>query len=430
VIVTASVAIVGGGIGGMALALSFADAGIRDLHIYESTPKIKELGVGVNLQPNAVRELAELGLLDALYQVAIPTRELVFFSKHGQRVWAEARGLAAGYRWPQISIHRGQPLGLLHQAVLERLGPERVHPARHLVRCGQDGDHAWGDFAERPDGDSVERVEADLLVGCDGVHSVVRQTFYPDEGPPNWNGHTMWRGVTVGEPFLSGRTMIVAGYLGRRFVAYPISKRHEVGGRALINWVAELRTGEERPMPRQDWDHATDRDEILRQFKSYRFEFLDVPALIRGAETVYQYPMVDREPLPTWDFGRITVLGDAAHPMHPSGSSGASQAIVDGRVLARELALQASVERAVAAYDSERRPATAAVVLASRAMGPTSALELVEDRAPDGFVNLNDVVSQGELEQIAADFRHAAGLERDVLNSRPSLSVRTLRPAG
>jgi 2-polyprenyl-6-methoxyphenol hydroxylase-like FAD-dependent oxidoreductase len=428
--VTATVAIVGGGIGGMALALSLFDAGIRDLHIYESTPKIKELGVGVNLQPNAVRELAELGLLDDLYRVAIPTAELIFLSKHGQRIWAEDRGLAAGYRWPQFSIHRGQLLGLLHRAVLERLGPERIHPARHLVRCGQHGARAWGELAEGPDGPIVERVEADLLVGCDGVHSAVRQTLYPDDGPPNWNGFTIWRAATVGEPFLTGRSMIIAGYEGRRFVAYPISKRHADEGRALINWVAELRTPEGRPMPRQDWDHAADRDEILREFASYRFPFLDVPALIRGAETVYQYPMVDREPLPTWDFGRITLLGDAAHPMHPSGSSGASQAIVDGRVLARELALQPSVARAVAAYDAERRPATAAVVLASRAMGPTSALELVEERAPDGFVNLDDVVSQEELEQIAAEFRRAAGLERDVLNNRPSLSVRPLRPAG
>jgi 2-polyprenyl-6-methoxyphenol hydroxylase-like FAD-dependent oxidoreductase len=321
--------------------------------------------------------------------------------------------------------------------VVERLGPERIHPARHLVRRGQDGAHAWGDFADGPDGAHVERVEhaeADLLVGCDGVpsavHSAVRQTLDPDEGPPNWNGRTMWRAVTVGEPFLAGRSMIVAGYDGRRFVDYPISKRHEDHGRALINWVAELRAAEGRPMPRQDWDHVADREEILSRFSSYRFAFLDVPALIRGAETVYRYPMLDREPLPTWDFGRITLLGDAAHPMHPTGSSGASQAIVDARVLARELAVQPSVTRAISAYDAERRPATAAIVLASRAAGPAACLDVVERRAPDGFSNLDDVVSQQELEQIAGGFMRTAGLDRDVLNSRPSLSIRQLRPAG
>jgi 2-polyprenyl-6-methoxyphenol hydroxylase-like FAD-dependent oxidoreductase len=419
-----SVTIVGGGIGGMTLALSLVDAGIDDLNIYESASAVRELGVGVNIQPHAIRELAELGLLDALYDVAIPTAEVVYLSKHGRRVWSEDRGLAAGYRWPQFSIHRGQLLGVLYRAVLDRLGPERAHTARHLVRCGQDGAHAWGEFAGRPGGSSVERVEADLLVGCDGVHSAVRQTLCPDEGPPKWNGITIWRAVTVGKPFLTGRSMIVAGYNGRRFVAYPISKRHEDEGRALINWAAELRTAEGRPMPRQDWSHVADRDDILGPFEAFRFDCLDAPSLIEGAETIYQYPMVDRDPLPTWDFGRITLLGDAAHPMYPNGSNGASQAVVDARVLARALASRPSVAEAIAAYDAERRPATAAVVLASRGIGPERCLEIVEERAPNGFSNLEDVVSQQELEQLSLDFKRIAGFDPVVLNSRPSLSVR------
>jgi 2-polyprenyl-6-methoxyphenol hydroxylase-like FAD-dependent oxidoreductase len=245
---------------------------------------------------------------------------------------------------------------------------------------------------------------------------VVRQTFYPDEGPPKWNGITMWRGLTVGEPFLSGRTMIMAGHFRRRVVIYPISKRHEDQGQALINWVAELKTDDDQPMPAQDWEHTARLEEVLEPFSSYVFDFLDVPALIRRAEVIYQYPMVDRDPLPTWNFGRVTLLGDAAHPMYPVGSNGASQAILDARILARELALTPSIEAAVASYDAARRPATAKVVEANRQVGPERCMEIVEQRAPDGFTNLNDIVGTRELEEISRAYKRTAGFDPDTLN--------------
>jgi 2-polyprenyl-6-methoxyphenol hydroxylase-like FAD-dependent oxidoreductase len=423
--VTVKIAIVGGGIGGLALALAMIDAGISDVDIYESASAVKELGVGINVLPHAVRELTELGLLGDLSGVGIPTAEWVLHSKHGQRIWSEPRGVAAGYNWPQFSIHRGELLGVLYRAVLGRLGADRVHTGHHLIRFGRTkGAEVWGDFVDRVTGESVARVEADLLVGCDGIHSVVRQALYPQEGPPKWNGITMWRGVTEGNPFLSGRTMIAAGYPGRTVVIYPISKRHEDQGRAWINWVANARTAEGGPMPAQDWQHAVDREQVLATFASFRFDFLDVPALIRSAEVVYQYPMVDRDPLPTWDFGRVTLLGDAAHPMYPTGANGASQAIIDARVLARELALQSSVQAAVTAYDTQRRPDTGAVVEANRQGGPMRPLALVEQRAPNGFTTLDDVISPNELAQIAELYKHTAGFDAAMLNNRPSLSVR------
>lgn len=419
------IAIVGGGIGGMALALSLAAAGLDAVDVYESAPAIRELGVGINILPHAVRELTELGLLDALSAVGIPTAEFVYYSKRGQRIWREPLGVAAGYRWPQVSIHRGELLGILSRAVAERLGPDRIHPGHHLARCGQDQPgRAWGEFVDRAAGAPVGRVEADLLVGCDGVHSTVRRTLSPDEGPPRWNRVTMWRGVTLGKPFLSGRTMINAGSSRQRIVVYPISKSHADRGRALINWVATRRTAEGGPMPPQDWTYLARREDVLAAFASFVFDFLDVPALVRGAEIIYQYPMVDRDPLPAWDFGRVTLLGDAAHPMHPVGGNGASQAILDARVLARELAVQPSIEAAVAAYDVQRRPATAAVVQSNRRAGPHRCQDLVEERAPDGFADLSDVVSQEELEEIAADYKRIAGFDVAGLNGRPSLSVR------
>ncbi|MGH2618295.1 MAG: FAD-dependent monooxygenase [Thermomicrobiales bacterium] len=230
--------------------------------------------------------------------------------------------------------------------------------------------------------------------------------------------------MTERSPFLTGRTMILAGSFGRRMVVYPISRRHEARGQALLNWVAEFKMGDDRPMPEQDWVHTARHEDAVAPFTSFTFDFLDVPALIRGAVAVYQYPMVDRDPLPTWDFGRVTLLGDAAHPTYPVGSNGASQAIIDARVLARELALASSIEAAVTAYDAQRRPATSAIVLSNREAGPELCLQIVEERAPDGFANLDDVISQEELEEISQRYKRTAEFDPDVLNNRASLSVR------
>jgi len=418
------VAIIGGGIGGMSLALSLAAAGLDDVDVYESAPAIRELGVGINVLPHAIRELTELGLLDRLSAVGIRTAEFSYFSRLGQWIWGEPLGMDAGYRWPQFSIHRGQLLAVLYRAVADRLGADRIHTGHHLVRFGQNrGGAVSGDFVNRATDETVDRIEADLLVGCDGIHSIVRRVLYPEEGPPKWNGVTMWRGITAGRPFLSGRTMINAGSTRQRIVVYPISSVEEAQGNALINWVATLRVAATGDMPDQDWTHVAQREEVLGAFASFVFDFLDVPSLIRGAEVIYRYPMVDRDPLPSWDFGRVTLLGDAAHPMHPVGGNGASQAIIDARVLARELVLHPSIEAAVAAYDNQRRAATAALVQLNRRAGPHRCQDLVEERAPEGFSELSDVVTQQELEEIAEEYKRVAGFETEKLNNRPSLSV-------
>jgi len=418
------VAIIGGGIGGMSLALALVDAGLGDVDIYESAPAIRELGVGINVGPHAIRELAELGLLDQLAAAGIATAEFSYFSKLGQWIWTEPLGLAAGYRWPQFSIHRGDLLAVLHRAVVDRLGESRIHTAHQLVSVAQSSQSgAWAEFAAPTTDAPLPRVEADLVVGCDGIHSIVRRTLYPDEAPPRWNGVTMWRGVTLGRPFLTGRTMINIGSSRQRIVIYPISRRREEEGGALINWVATRRGPAGAQMPTQDWTSTGPRDEVLAAFDSFVFEFLDVSALIGGAAAIYRYPMVDRDPLPSWDFGRLTLLGDAAHPMHPVGGNGASQAILDARVLARELALRPTIEAAVEGYDEKRRTATAALVQSNRRAGPHRSQDLVEERAPDGFTDLADVVSREELEEIAVDYKRIGGFEVDKLNNRPSLSV-------
>jgi 5-methylphenazine-1-carboxylate 1-monooxygenase len=420
---TSTITVVGGGISGMSLALALHAVGIEEVDVYESAPAIRELGVGINVLPHAVRELAELGLLDELLQCAIATADYAYFTRRGQLIWQEPLGLAAGYRWPQLSIHRGQLLGVLHRAVVDRLGADRVHTGHHLARFDR---HSEGgisaEFVEDETGRPVAHTQADLLVGCDGIHSTVRRALYPTEGPPRWNGVTMWRGVSVGDAFLSGRSMANIGSSRQRIVVYPISTLASRPGRAVINWVATRKVSTSE-MPPQDWTLRAQREEVLGAFGDFSFDFLDAAQLIRQAKDIYQYPMVDRDPLPSWDFGRLTLLGDAAHPMHPVGGNGSSQAILDARVLAHELASRSDIDSAVRAYDHDRRPATAEVVRSNRRAGPHRCQDLVEELAPDGFETLSDVISRQELEDIAAEYKRVAGFDIERLNDRTSLAA-------
>lgn len=409
------VLIAGGGIGGLSLALSLHAAGLGDVQVLEAG-RVEEAGVGINVLPHAVRELTELGLDAELAAQAVATSEFVMFSKHGQRIWGEPRGLAAGYRWPQYSINRGRLLGVLHRAFLQRLGAARLHPGHRVVAVGQQGGSVYAELADGT------RAEGDVLVGADGIHSVVRGHLHPGEGPPLWNGITMWRAVAPGTPCLTGSSMVMIGYFGLRAVVYPITAPDR-DGHAVINMVLEAATGDGRPMPRQDWDHLTSTAEIRPLFSHMRFGWIDIGALIDAAPSWWQYPMVDRDPLPWWGSGGITLLGDAAHPMYPVGANGASQAILDARVLARELALAPTPEAALAAYEAQRRPATAAVVLANREAGPEKCMELAEARAPGGFSRVEDVFAPGELQELTASYKRLAGFDPAALNTRPSLSV-------
>ena len=319
------ITLVGGGIGGLTCALALHAAGFEDVDVYESVSEVKELGVGVNLLPHAVRELDELGLLQDLYDVAIPTEELAYLTGRGQLVWKEPRGISAGYRWPQFSIHRGKLLGVLYRATLARIGAARIHAGHHFQAFGEAlNNRMWAEFRTPDSAETPHRVESDLIIACDGVHSTARSLLYPDEGPPLWNGTAMWRGVTRAEPFWTGKSMIVAGRFVHRIVVYPISERASEDGKSLINWVAEKRVDSNQPMPKQDWQHQVDVDEVLANFENFEFPFLSMSEMIRNAEAIFKYPMVDRDPLATWTHGRLTLLGDAAHPMYPVGSNGAS----------------------------------------------------------------------------------------------------------
>ena len=408
------VIIAGGGIGGLTAALALHAAGI-EAEVFEATAEIKPLGVGINILPHAVRELTELGLGDALAATGIATRELRYISAHGQEIWREPRGLAAGYRWPQYSIHRGRLHMLLLAAARARLGAARIHTGRRLARVTQDAAGATAHFA---DGTTAT---ADALVAADGIHSAVRAQRHPDEGAPPWKGAVLWRATSVAPPFLGGATMIQCGHHELKFVCYPIADNAD--GTQLINWIAERVLPADAGWNREDWNRAGRVEDFAPFYDSWRWDFLDVPALMRRAGAVYEFPMVDRDPLPRWSEGRVTLLGDAAHPMYPIGSNGASQAILDARVLAMHLARGATVQAGLAAYEATRRLPTAAITLANRGLGPDLILQEVHQRAPDGFARLHDVISEAELRQTADRYKQLAGFDPISLNQRESFAA-------
>jgi 5-methylphenazine-1-carboxylate 1-monooxygenase len=415
-----TVLIAGGGIGGLTLALSLHQIGVP-AKIFESVPALKPLGVGINVLPHAVRELIELGLLKQLDASGVRTRELAFFSKHGKPIWSEPRGIEAGYRWPQFSIHRGTLQQILLDAVTERLGPANILTNHHLSGWSETSGGIRADFIDKATGTPAGSHDGTLLIAADGIHSAIREKLYPQEGPPIWNGRILWRGITESDAFLSGRTMIMAGHEILKFVCYPISKEPDAAGKFSINWVAERHMPPTYQWRREDYNRVARLEEFLPWFEDWRFDWLDVPGLIRDCPHPYEYPLVDRDPIAQWTFGAVTLMGDAAHPMYPIGSNGASQAILDARVITREILAHGPTNAALAAYEAERRPATTDLVMLNRRNGPEQVMQLVEERAPDGYELVTDVLSQKELEDIAANYKRVAGFQVEGLNAKPPI---------
>jgi 2-polyprenyl-6-methoxyphenol hydroxylase-like FAD-dependent oxidoreductase len=396
------VLVAGGGVGGLTLALSLHERGIP-CTVFESAEQVRPLGVGINTLPHAIRELAALGLLPALDAVAVRTRELRYLNRFGQEIWVEPRGQWAGHDVPQFSIHRGHLHQVLWDAARERLGAAALVTGARLAGFAQDG---TGVIAHLADGRTAR---GDVLVGADGIHSVLRAALHPDDGGIRWNGIQMWRGAVDWPEFEGGDTMIVAGDMTEKLVLYPIADGATPGTR-LTNWVVCAQIGDaSRPPPRrEDWSRPGLLDEVLPRLARFRIPFLDVEALVRATPAFWEYPMCDRDPLPFWTQGCVTLLGDAAHPMYPVGSNGASQAVLDARCLAGLLAGGDPVA-ALAAYEAERLPKTAEIVRSNRRGGPERVVDVVSERAPDGFARIDDVIARDELAAIAGGYAAMAG---------------------
>ena len=406
------VIIVGAGIGGLTLGLALHQAGIS-CRIYESAPELKAIGVGINLLPHATTELAALGLEPALSRVAIETRDATFFNRFGQLIYQEPLGRAAGYDHPQFSIHRGDLQLVLLEAFRARAGAERVVIDSHCLAVEQDDRGVTATFSNGPGGTHRATARGRVAIACDGINSAVRKQFYPDEGEPRYSGVNMWRGVTRWKPMLSGASMVRAGWLSHgKMVIYPIrAAGHD--GMQLINWVAEIETPNYR---KRDWNRAGTLSDFIGAFADWHFDWLDVPAFIRAADQVLEFPMVDQDPLPRWSFGRVTLLGDAAHPMVPRGSNGAGQAILDARALTSALLQHPDPGAALAAYQSQRLEATTRVVLTNRTNPPDAILREVYQRTNDRpFADIADVISREELVALSDGYKRIAGYSKDAL---------------
>ncbi len=407
-----TILIAGGGIAGLTLGLTLHQIGVP-FHICESTPKLKPMGVGINLQPNAVRELMDLGLSKELDAIGVRTRQLGFYTKLGKTIWEEPRGLEAGYAWPQYSVHRGALQMMLYEALIARAGPG----------CISTGARAAG-FEHTADGAALllsdgRRMDGTLLIAADGIHSALRKQMYPNEGEPIWNGRILWRATTPGPVWNGGGAMCMIGHNALRMVAYPISDPDETGI-ATINWIAEKSFDPDSEWKKEDWNRAADISDFVGHFEEWRFDWIDVPGLIRGAEVVYEYPMVDRDPLEKWTDGAVTLMGDAAHPTYPVGSNGASQAILDARLIGVALLKYGVTRTALEAYEAEVRPLTTNVGLANRtAGGPDAVLQMIEDLCAGDFDTVEDVVSRKSLAEHAAKYKSIAGFSIDELNARP-----------
>jgi 5-methylphenazine-1-carboxylate 1-monooxygenase len=408
------VIIVGGGIGGLTTALMLHARGI-DCELFEQSEGIRELGVGINTLPHAIKELQQLGLLERLDAVAIRTFELIYTNRFGQEVWREPRGLEAGYDVPQFSIHRGRLQGVIYQAVRSRLGESRIHTGCRLGGFKQDesGVTAW--FFDR-NGSHRRTVTGDVLVGADGIHSYVRSALYPNEGPARWNGSMLWRGAHDWPKFLTGRSMVIAGGMAAKLVVYPIGEGAR-DDRPLTNWAVLVKVGEGGAPPnKEDWSRPGRFEELMPHVQRFQIPYVDAKALIEATPEFWEYPMCDRDPLPRWSHGRVTLLGDAAHPMYPVGSNGASQAILDARCLADRLVSADSAVHALWQYEQERLPSTAQIVRMNRSGGPEGVIDAVEARAPDGFTDVNAVLSFEERKAIVRGYAGAAGFAQSQVN--------------
>lgn len=411
------VIIAGGGIGGLATALTLHQIGVPCV-VYEAVREMRPLGVGINMQPNAVRELYDLGISEGdLDRVGLPAREWALVGLNGNDIYSEVRGLAAGYNWPQYAVHRGQLHMLLHDRVVERIGPDAVRLGSRVTgyRNHADGVSA---FVEHADGSRSEARGA-LLIGADGIHSAVRAQMHPAQPPIHWGGAIMWRGTTVAKPIRSGSSFVGLGTHRQRMVFYPISHPDPESGLATINWIAEVTTDNTEGWKQSGWFRQVSIEEFKHHFADWIWDWLDVPALIAKADSVFENPMIDRDPIPTWRDGAVALLGDAAHAMYPTGSNGGSQAVVDARILGACMVEHGVTPEALAAYDDKLCGPISQLILRNRGAGPFGLLNMVDERCGGTFDDIDDVIPPQERAEFMAGYKAAAGFAIEKLNTAP-----------
>ncbi len=412
------VIIAGGGIGGLATALTLHQIGVPCV-VFEAVREMRPLGVGINMQPNAVRELYDLGFTQAdLDRVGLPAKEWALVGLNGNDIYSEPRGLLAGYHWPQYAVHRGLFHMMLHDAVVQRIGPQAVRLGSRVNGYRNNADGSVTALIEHADGSTSETRGA-LLIGADGIHSAIRAQMHPDQPPIHWGGAIMWRGTTWGKPIRSGASFVGLGTHRERVVFYPISHPDPQTGLSMINWIAEVTLDNSEGWKQSGWFRQVETDDFVRHFDDWVWDWLDVPALLRNAEAVFENPMIDRDPVPTWRDGPVLLLGDAAHAMYPTGSNGGSQAIMDARLLGAAMVEQGATAEALAAFDAKLCGPISQLVLRNRGAGPFGLLNMVDERCGGTFDNIDDVIPPQERAEFMAGYKAAAGFAIETLNKAP-----------
>lgn len=416
-----AVIVAGGGIGGLATALTLHQLGVPCV-VFEAVREMRPLGVGINLQPNAVRELYDLGISEEeLDQVGLQAEEWALVGQNGSDIYSEPRGRSAGYNWPQFAVHRGQFHMLLYNKLIERAGPGVVQLGSRVSSYTKTPDGGVCAQIERADG-QTSQARGKLLIGADGIHSAVRAQMHPDQPPIHWGGSIMWRGTTLGKPIRTGASFVGLGTHRHRIVFYPISHPDPETGLAMINWIAEITVDGTEGWNQCGWFRQVEVEDFQHHFQGWKWDWLDVPDLIARSDCAFENPMIDRNPVSTWQDGPVALLGDAAHAMYPTGSNGASQAIVDARVLGGCMVEHGVTPTALAAYNAKLCGPISQLILRNRGAGPFGLLNIVDERCGGVFDNIDDIISPGERAEFMAGYKAAAGFAIETLNrSAPTI---------
>jgi len=411
------VLIAGGGIGGLAVALTLHQIGVPCL-VFEAVKELKPLSLGINLQPNAVRELYDLGITqEELDSIGVQTREWALVGLNGKDVYSEPRGIAAGYKWPQYSVHRGGLQMLLYRKVLERMGEDAMRTGHRVIAYANEVDSVTATISTS-EGDELQ-VKGSLLIAADGIHSALRQQFYPNQGPVNWGGAIMWRGTTPGVPIRTGASFVGLGTHHHRVVFYPISAPDPKSGLATINWIAEITVDNSDGWKDDNWNKKVATEDFIHHFENWDYDWINIPEMLAGADVVYEYPMIDRDPVPSWVDGHVALLGDAAHAMYPTGSNGATQAIIDSRVLGVAMLACGVNKAALDKYNDILCKDISAVILRNRGAGPFVLLNELDDRCGGVFEDIEAVFPSVEREELMSNYKAAAGYAMEKLNAAP-----------